>query len=103
MEPIKNVLFDGIVILGLIAIVLLFTWYILELLNRTFKFSKYIIMYHEYKKNSDLYDLKDKLVISKDGDISYSCVEDLNNQNEILEKAMEQIARKKELKEKFSK
>lgn len=103
MEFIKNTLFNILVVLGLIALILLALWCILELLNRMFRFSKYIIMYHEYKRNSGLYDLKNKLVISKDGYISYSCFGDLNKQNEILKKALEHIAQEKALQEKYSK
>lgn len=73
MELIKNILFDLLVIIGLTAIILTVMWWILELLDGFLKLSKYIIMYQEYKRNKELYDLKNKIVISKDGKVSYSC------------------------------
>ena len=102
MEFVKNVLFDGIVILGLIAIMLFALWCIAELLNRIYRFSKYIIMYHEYKRNSDLYDLRNKVVISKSGIISYSCIGNLDEQEEILKKAISRVREEKALQEKYS-
>lgn len=103
METIKNFLFNVIVIIGLTAIILLILWGILELLNRFFKFSKYIIMYHEYKRNDQLYDLRSKLIVSKDGDISYSCIGDLEEQIQILNKAIENRNNLIKLQEKYSK
>jgi len=103
MELIKNVLFDLLVIIGLIAIILTVLWWVIELLNRLFKISKYIIMYHEYKRNENLYDLKNKLVISEDGKVSSSgCIDDLDEQERILSKAINHTKEIKELKEKYS-
>ena len=90
IEVIKDTLFNVLGIVGLLAIILLFIWWILELLNRLFKISKYIIMYHEYKRREDLYDLKNKVIVSKDGSISYSRIGNIDEQIEILEKAIEQ-------------
>lgn len=104
MELIKNTLFDLLVIIGLIAIILTVLWWILELLNRFFKLSKYIIMYHEYKRNESLYDLKNKIVVSKDGRVSYSCwTDDLDEQEEILNKVINYTKEIKSLQEKYSK
>lgn len=103
MEIVKDKLFDVLVIAGLITIILIIVWCIIELLNTLFKFTKYIIMYYEYKRNEDLYDLKNKLVISKDGSIPYSCIGDLKEQEEILHKAIKYIENTKTLREKYSK
>ena len=51
MEIIKNTLFDVITVAGLIAIVLMIFWWLLEMLNRIFKFSKIVIMGLEYMRN----------------------------------------------------
>lgn len=102
MELIKNILFDLLIIIGLAAIILTVLWWIIELLNRLFKLSKYIIMYHEYKRNKNLYDLKNKLVVSKDGKISYSCIGDLDEQEKILQKAINHTREIKTLREKYS-
>lgn len=103
MELIKNTLFDLLVIIGLIAIILTVLRWVIELLNRLFKLSKYIIMYHEYKRNENLYDLKNKLVVSKDGKISYSClIDDLDEQEKILHKAINHTKEIKALREKYS-
>lgn len=102
MNFIKNTLFYALIIFGLIVIILFVILCILELLNRIFGFTKYIIMHHRQKKNSVLYDLKDKLVISKDGRIFYSCVVDLDRQSEILEKAILHIREIKTLQRKYS-
>lgn len=53
MEIFKNILFNILIIMGLIAIILTTIWWSLELLNKMFKFTKYIIMYHQYKKKGD--------------------------------------------------
>ena len=44
IEVIKDTLFNMLGIAGLLAIILLLIWWILEALNRLFKISKYIIM-----------------------------------------------------------
>lgn len=102
MELIKNVLFDLLTIISLIAIILTVLWWVIDLLNRIFKFSKCIIMYHEYKRNENLYDLKNKLVVSKDGYISYTCIDGLDKQEEILNKAIKHIKDIKAFREKYS-
>lgn len=63
MELIKNALFNLILILGLIAICFTILWWILELFNRIFRFSKIIMNYLQYKRNIDAYDFADKLII----------------------------------------
>lgn len=72
-------------------------------LNKIFKFTKYIIMYRQYKRNEELYDVKDKLIVSKDGCISYSCISDLDEQIKILNKAIRKIEETKRLREKYGK
>ncbi len=99
IEVIKDTLFNMLGIAGLLAIILLLIWWILEALNRLFKISKYIIMYHEYKRREDLYDLKNKLIVSKDGSISYSCVGDRDEQIGILDKAIKERKKIKRLRE----
>ena len=96
-------MFNAFIIIGMIAVCLTLVWYMLKLLNRIFKFTKYIIMYFEYKRNRDLYDLKNKIEISKSGKVSYSCVGDLDRQVEILEKAIQNRIKIRQLREKFSK
>lgn len=99
IEVVKDILFNVIGIVGLLAIIIAFIWWILEALNRLFKISKYIIMYHEYKRREDLYDLKNKLIVSKDGSISYSCVGDIEEQIDILNKAIVERKKIKRLRE----
>lgn len=89
MEAFKNILFNVLIVVGLIAIILTAIWWLLELLNKIFNFSKYIIMYHQYKKKEDLYDLRNKVIVAKDGEISYSCVGDIDEQIVILNKGIE--------------
>lgn len=88
IEVIKDTLFGALGIVGALAIIMTLVWWTLEVLNRLFKISKYIIMYHEYKRREELYDLKNKLIVSKDGSVSYSCVGDIDEQIEILNKAI---------------
>lgn len=103
MELIKNVLFDLLVIIGLVAIILTVMWWTIDLLDRFLKLSKYIIMYQEYKRNKELYDLKNKIVISKDGKVSYSCCAgNLDEQEKILNKAINQTKERKAFREKYS-
>lgn len=102
IEVVKDTLFNVIGIVGLLAIIIAFIWWILEALNRLFKISKYIIMYHEYKRREDLYDLKNKVIVSKDGSISYSCIGNIDEQIEILDKAIKEIKEIKRLSEDYS-
>ena len=99
IEVVENTLFNVLGIALALAIIFWLIWWILEALNRLFKISKYIIMYHEYKRREDLYDLKNKLIVSKDGSISYSCVGDIDEQIEILDKAIEERKKIKRLRE----
>lgn len=89
MEYIKNLLFDVFVIIGLISMIVMVLWWILKTIDRIFKFSKCIIMYKEFQKNQDLYHLRNKVVVAKNGKISYSCVGDIDRQIEILNKGIE--------------
>lgn len=103
IEFVKNILFDSLVTIGLIAICLVLIWCILELMNRIFKFTKYIIMYRVYRRNIELYDLKDKVIVSRDGTVLCTCITDLDKQIEILEKAIQNRKEMKILREKYSK
>ena len=102
MEIIKNTLFDIIAVIGLAAISLMIFWWLLEMLNRIFKFSKIVIMGLEYMRNKKLYDLSDKLIVSKTGEIVGSCVIDLDEQIAILKKAIQNKESVKSLREKYS-
>lgn len=97
IEVIKDTLFNVIGIVGLLAIILLLIWWILEVLNRLFKISKCIIIYHHYKRELD--GLKSKLIVSKDGSVSYSCVGDIDEQIDILDKAIKERKKIKRLRE----
>lgn len=101
-EVVKDTLFVILGIVGVLAIIVTLIWWILEVLNRLFKISKYIIMYHEYKRREDLYDLKNKLIVSKDGSVSYSCVGDIDEQIDILDKAIKERKKIKRLRERYS-
>lgn len=103
MDIIKDLLSHTLVIVGIITLIATVFWWFLAVLNRIFKFSKYIIMYHQYKRNEELYNVKDKLIVSKDGRISYSCVSDLDEQIKVLNKAVERIEKAKNLREKYLK
>lgn len=102
MDVLKNLLFDILVIIGLIAMIVTIIWWTIELLNRVFKFSKYIIMYHEYKRKDELYDMRNKVIVAKDGQISYSCVGDIDEQIEILNKGIEYAMKIKSLRERLT-
>ncbi len=54
-------------------------------------------MYHQYKKKEDLYDLRNKVIVAKDGEISYSCVGDIDEEIEILNKGIKYCERIKNL------
>ena len=103
IEIIKNFLFNAFILIGLITVCLALIWCILELLNRIFKFTKYIIMYKTYKRNVELYSLKDKVIVSKNGKVLITCITDLDEQRKILEKAIQNRNDIKELREKYSK
>ena len=97
LNTIKDLLFHTLILIGMVALIVTVFWWFLVVLNRIFKFSKYIIMYHQYKRNEELYNVKDKLIVSKDGHISYSCISGLDNQIEILNKAIKECEWKREL------
>lgn len=101
LNTIKDLLFHTLVIFGMVALITTVFWWLLKVLNRIFKFSKYIIMYHQYKRNEKLYDIKDKLIVSKDGRISYSCISDADEKIRILNKAIDEIETMKRLREKY--
>lgn len=103
MDIFKNILFNILVIIGLIAIILTAIWWTLELLNKMFKFTKYIIMYYQYKKKEDLYDLRNKVIVSKDGEVSYSCVGDIDEEIKILNKGIKYCEKIKNLNERLTK
>lgn len=103
LNAIKDILFHTLIIFGMVALIATEFWWLLEVLNRIFKFSKYIIMYHQYKRNEKLYDIKDKLIVSKDGHISYSCISDLDEQIKVLNKVIDRIMAMKRMREKYKK
>lgn len=103
MEIFKNILLNILIIMGLIAIILTAIWWSLELLNKMFKFTKYIIMYYQYKKKEDLYDLRNKVIVAKDGEISYSCVGDIDEEIKILNKGIKYCEKIKNLNERLTK
>lgn len=103
MEFLKDFMFNIFIVIGLIVVCLALIWCMLELLNRIFKFSKYIIMYLEHKRFMELYDLRNTLVATKEGRVLQTCITDLDEQIEILEKAIASIKNTKELQKKFSK
>lgn len=97
LNTIKDLLFHTLIIIGMFALIATVFWWLLEVLNKIFKFSKYIIMYHQYKQNEELYNVKDKLIISKDGKISYSFISEMDEQIKILNKAIKECEWKREL------
>lgn len=101
LNTIKDLLFHTLILIGMVALIVTVFWWFLVVLNRIFKFSKYIIMYHQYKRNEELYNIKDKLIVSKDGRISYSCISGLDEQIKILNKAIGKIEETKRLREKY--
>lgn len=103
IEIIKNFLFNAFVLIGLITLCLALIWCMLELLNRIFKFTKYIVMYQTYKRNIKIFDLHNKVIVSKDGKVISTCITDLDEQVKILEKAIQNRNSMKELRDKYSK
>ncbi len=103
LNTIKDLLFHTLIMISMVALIATVFWWFLAVLNRIFKFSKYIIMYRQYKRNEKLYDVKDKLIVSKDGRISYSCISDVNEQIEILNRAIGKIEEMKKMREKYMK
>ena len=103
LNTIKDLLFHTLIMISMVALIATVFWWFLAVLNRIFKFSKYIIMYRQYKRNEKLYDVKDKLIVSKDGRISYSCISDVNEQIEILNRAIGKIEEMKKMREKNKK
>ena len=103
VETLKNFLFNAFILIGLITVCLALVWCMFELLNRIFKFTKYIIMYKTYKRNIELYDLKNKVIVSKDGKVLSTCITDFDEQIKILEKAIQNRNDMKKLRDKYSK
>lgn len=50
----KDLLFAIFGYVGVVAIILGLIWFILELLNKIFKFSKYMVLYRKYKRERDI-------------------------------------------------
>lgn len=97
LNIIKDLLFHTLIMIGMVALIATVFWWFLVVLNRIFKFTKIIIMYHQYKRNEELYNIKDKLIVSKDGRISYSYISEWDKQIEILNKAIKELEWKREL------
>lgn len=102
MDVVKNFLFDILIIIGLIAMIVALMWLALKLLNMVFKFSELIIRYYKYKRNDELYDIRNKVIVAKDGKISYSCVGDIDEQIEILNKGIEYAMKIKDIRERLA-
>lgn len=103
MDIFKNFLFDILIVVGLIVIIFVFIWLLLEILNNIFHFTKYIIMYNKYKEKEELYDLRNKVIVSKDGEIPYSCVRDIDEEIEILNKGIKYCEKMKSMNERLTK
>lgn len=97
INTIEEFLNHTFVICGAVTLIATVFWWFLVVLNRIFKITRYIIMYKNYKRNKELYNLKNKLVVSKDGHISYSCISDLDEKIKILNKAIKECEERKEL------
>lgn len=88
--------------IGFIILTALMILTCLNLLNKIFRITRYILMYEQYKKNEDLYELRNKAVIDTDGNISFT----LLSPEEIetaLENAINNLKRGKVLREKHGK
>jgi DNA polymerase I-like protein with 3'-5' exonuclease and polymerase domains len=100
---IKDILFEAIGYVGVTLIILGLIWAVLELINKLFHIVKYIIMYRQYSKDEELYKNKNNLIITKYGNILYSCsTTSLEDEIEILVKALDNCKHKKELRDKYS-
>ena len=99
---IKDMLFAVFGYVSVIALILILLWVALEFLNRIFKFTKYIIMYHQYKRDRELYSNKNNIIISQDGNIRYSCHnKSIDELITTLNKSISKLEAKKKLQEKF--
>ena len=101
IEAVKDILFSIFGVAGIAALTLAAIWLSLELLNKFFHLTKYIVKYHTYKRNEEMYDIKNKLIVSKNGDIPHSCVSDPDERIKILNKAIEKCNDRKKLLEKY--
>lgn len=97
----KNIMFNLFGYVGFIFLIVILIFLIIELLNKLLKSGKYIIMYYEFKKNEELYDIRNNVVVHKNGSVRYSCVGTLEEKIEILNKAIKQLESLKELKDEF--
>lgn len=103
IETLKNALFNAFIFIGMFTICLALIWCMLKLLNWIFKFTKYIVMYQTYKRNIKMFDLENKVIVSKDGKVISTCITDLDEQVKILEKAIQNRNNMKKLQDKYSK
>lgn len=60
-------------------------------------------MYQTYKRNIKMFDLENKVIVSKDGKVISTCITDLDEQVKILEKAIQNRNNMKKLQDKYSK
>lgn len=95
----KDILFVMFGYVGVVVIILLLFLLMLYLANKVFNIVKYIIMYREYSKNKDLYDIKNNVIVSKKGNVRYSCVGSVDEQIEILSKAIKYLKDIKKMQE----
>lgn len=87
--------------IGVILIAALMIWECINLLNRIFKFSKYILLYFRYKKYDEMYNPEGKVMVDKDGEIlTLLSPEEVET---ALKNAINKIKREKALREKYGK
>lgn len=89
IESFKDCLFNIFVVTGLISVNLTLIMWITIACEKIGNFAKCAIMYCKFKKDKEIYDLKDKVIVSKDGTVLYSCVKDIDIKIEILKKGIE--------------
>ncbi|WP_312107701.1 hypothetical protein [Lachnoclostridium sp.] len=87
----KELLFALFGYIGVIAVILGLIVLVLNLANKIFGIVKYIIMYRQYCKNKDLYDIKDNVIIGKDGRVRYSCFGTIDEKIDVLNKALNHL------------
>lgn len=88
ITKIQDVLSDTLIIFGLVLLIAVIFYVFLYVLSKIERCAKYIIMYQTYKKDKTLYDLKDKLILDKNGSISQTCITDIDEQIRIMEKGI---------------
>lgn len=98
----KNILFMLFGYIGMIIIVLSLFLGMCYLANKAFNIVKYIIMYRQYSKNKDLYDIRNNVIIGKDGNIQYSCAGSVEEEIEIVKKGLKHLESIKKMQDDIS-